>query len=295
MQGTRHAWWYESSFAFLSAGHSSRVGGTKMNWMTRASILHAVRVTIVSMWSKRFATLTQNSVTFCQVVFARHPKHHLGWSCKLFVGFVFERLFVSVHLLFFFRSFFQCSMFVRWYVFVVSFCTFDFGGSGACADEQTEQHFDTCVVERFDLALPTHTDVCLCSIAYQTFTIADSIIQNGEAYGGLGTCRSRKTGHAKLQHLSSKVWVFSKLWCLTGWQATFVLRHTLSGRICATSTNTTSRCGCTPIPSCVFVPVPVGRINCLLGLYSMWVSFLSLFRSGLVLVHSVEPLDAASF
>ena len=81
-------------------------------------------------------------------------------------------------------------MFVRWYVFVVSFCTFDFGGSGACADEQTEQHFDTCVVERFDLALPTHTDVCLCSIAYQTFTIADSITQNGEAYGGLGSCRS---------------------------------------------------------------------------------------------------------
>ena len=36
----------------------------------------------------------------------------------------------GVHLLFC-RSFLRYSMYVRWYVFVVSFGTFDFGGSGA--------------------------------------------------------------------------------------------------------------------------------------------------------------------
>ena len=53
--------------------------------------------------------------------------------------------------------------------------------------------------------------------------------------------------------------------------------------------NTALRCERTPILLVLFVPVPVGRINCLLDLSSVWVSFLSLFRSGLVLVHSVQP------
>ena len=52
--------------------------------------------------------------------------------------------------------------------------------------------------------------------------------------------------------------------------------------------NTASRCGLTPVLLVLFVPVPVGRKNCLLDLSSMWVSFLSMFRSGLVLVHSVQ-------
>ena len=53
--------------------------------------------------------------------------------------------------------------------------------------------------------------------------------------------------------------------------------------------NTALRCGLAPILLVLFVPVPVGRINCLLDLSSTWFSSLSLFRSGLVLVHSVQP------
>ena len=45
-------------------------------------------------------------------------------------------------------------------------------------------------VERFHSALPTHTDVSFSNHILQTIAMADSIIQNGEAYGGLGTCRS---------------------------------------------------------------------------------------------------------
>ena len=45
-------------------------------------------------------------------------------------------------------------------------------------------------VERFHSALPTHTDVSFSNHILQTITMADSIIQNGEVYGGLGTCRS---------------------------------------------------------------------------------------------------------
>ena len=43
--------------------------------------------------------------------------------------------------------------------------------------------------------------------------------------------------------------------------------------------NTASRCGLAPILLVLFVPVPVGRINCLLDLSSTWLSFLWLFRS----------------
>ena len=72
----------------------------------------------------------------------------------------------------------------------------------------SEQH-GLCIVERFDLALPTHTDVCLCSIGYQTFTMSDSFfVQNGEAYGGLGTCRSRKMATFIVQSLG---WYFLSL------------------------------------------------------------------------------------
>ena len=64
--------------------------------MTRASILYVVCVKIINMW---LGMLSARSAS---------------------------RLF---------RSFFQCSMFVRWHMFV-SFGTFDFGGNGAREEKQ---------------------------------------------------------------------------------------------------------------------------------------------------------------
>ena len=62
--------------------------------------------------------------------------------------------------------------------------------------------------------------------------------------------------------------------------------HILSGRVCATSKAPLRDVGVQQFRHVVFVSV--GRINCLLGLSSMCYSFLSLFRSVLVLVHSVQ-------
>ena len=69
---------------------------------------------------------------------------------------------------------------------------------------------------------------------------------------------------------------------------TFVRRHIASGRVCGIWKTPLRDVGLHQFRHVVFVPVPVGRINCLLDLSSMWVAFLSLFRSGLVLVHSVQ-------
>ena len=69
---------------------------------------------------------------------------------------------------------------------------------------------------------------------------------------------------------------------MTGWQATLVPRHILSGRVCATSKNTASRCGCAPVRSCAV------RFN------ASWSSKLGLFRSVLVVGHLVQPFDAVT-
>ena len=86
----------------------------------------------------------------------------------------------------------------------------------------------------------THTDFSLCSITYQIFTKADSINQIGEAYGGLGSCRSdhfdmfafRCQTHAK-QH------------------------HILSGRVCATSKTPLRDVGAHQFRHVVFVQLVV--------------------------------------
>ena len=52
---------------------------------------------------------------------------------------------------------------------------------------------------------------------------------------------------------------------MTGWQATFVLRHILSGRVCATSKTPLRDVGVHQFLRVVFVSVPVGRENCFVG------------------------------
>ena len=46
---------------------------------------------------------------------------------------------------------------------------------------------------------------------------------------------------------------------MTGWQATFVLRHILSGRVCATSKKPLRDVGAHQFRHVVFVSLPVGR------------------------------------
>ena len=119
------------------------------------------------------------------------------------------------------------------------------------------------------MAWTTHTDFCLCSITYHIVTRAGSINQIGEAYGGLGSCRSDHFDMFAFRcHTHAKQ------------------RHILSGRVCATSKAPLRDVGVQQFRHVVFVSV--GRVNCLLGLSSMCYSFLSLFRSVLVLVHSVQ-------
>ena len=120
----------------------------RLKRMTRASILHAACLKIINMWSGMLS----------------------AWS-------------VSRK----FRSFFQCSLFVRWHMFV-SFGTFDFGGNGAREHEQnnTLAH----VIWKGFIQRCRRTFIFVSSNhIFQTFTTADNIIQIGEAYIGLGTCR----------------------------------------------------------------------------------------------------------
>ena len=123
---------------------------------------------------------------------------------------------------------------------------------------------------------------------FQTITMADSIIQIGEACIGLGTCRfegsmcvllflPRPRGTSASLVVPKFGLVFASLWRMRVWQVTFSApSHCV--RLCLRDLeNTALRCGLTPILLVLFVPVPVGRINCLLDLSSMWVCFLSLF------------------
>ena len=52
---------------------------------------------------------------------------------------------------------------------------------------------------------------------------------------------------------------------MTGWQATFVLRHILSGRVCATSKKPLRDVGAHQFRHVVFVSLPVGRKHCIVG------------------------------
>ena len=74
---------------------------------------------------------------------------------------------------------------------------------------------------------------------------------------------------------------------MTGWQATLVPRHILSGRVCATSKTPFRDVGVRQFRDVVLVIMPVGRKTCLLDLSSTWFSFLWLFPSVVVLVHSL--------
>ena len=59
---------------------------------------------------------------------------------------------------------------------------------------------------------------------------------------------------------------------MTCWQATLVLRHILSGRVCATSKTPLRDVG-VQFRRAVFVSMPVGRKSCIVGFVSNVVFF----------------------
>ena len=120
--------------------------------------------------------------------------------------------------------------------------------------------------------------------------MTESLIQNGEAYGGLGTRRcdnltwlrsilqnsSRKTAAFVVQSLG---WFFLSLgeWHVGKRRSCSV---TFCQVVFARHPKTPLRhVGVHHFRHVVFVSMPVGRINCLLDLSSTWLSFLWLFRS----------------
>ena len=188
-------------------------------------------------------------------------------------------------------------MFVRWHMFV-SFGTFDFGGNGAREDEQNNTLAHVMCKGfilrcRRTLMFPSPTTYSK-QLQWRTvlFRMAKHMVVWARVVlrvlcGFFFFCQ----GRVERQHHSSsqlRAGAFQPL--ANESLASDVRAPSHCVRSCLRDLeNTALRCGLAPILLVLFVPVPVGRINCLLDLSSMWVSFLSLFRSGLVLVHSVQP------